>query len=270
MFRFLKITCGVALLLLIAAFPLLAQTQNATPDPNDQVVLVGTVDLSQGVIMVNGYIVVPSPDFQSATLYQGDLVVVIGYIQPDGVTVQATSVELFDEYTPPPEATEEPTAEVTPEITPEPTSVATAEVTPEPVGSVGCSQTNQPVAQRLADLFGVSYNEIMGWHCAGFGFGEIARAYLLADATGDTPQSYFADRQAGEGWGQIVKDAGVHPSELAPGHVIRPGHDQNDDGNGTSDDHPGNGNGHGNGNNGGNGNGNGNGGGNGNGKGGNG
>jgi hypothetical protein len=81
------------------------------------------------------------------------------------------------------------------------------------------SGNTQPVAARLAAAFGVPYAEIMGWHCKGFGFGEIAKAYLLAKKTGKAPGDYFGMRTKGEGWGQIVKDAGVKPQDLAPGQV---------------------------------------------------
>ncbi len=97
----------------------------------------------------------------------------------------------------------------------------------------------------------MSYDEIMGWFCQGFGFGEIARAYLMADSSGDPASTYFEQRQAGLGWGEIVKEAGVHPSSLAPGQVIRPQHDTTGDlpgnsgnagNNGNNGDHPNNGN----------------------------
>ena len=50
--------------------------------------------------------------------------------------------------------------------------------------SCGGNGGQHPVATRLADAFGVSYDEIMGWHCKGYGFGNIAKAYLLAQKTG--------------------------------------------------------------------------------------
>lgn len=258
MLRKLSIILLFAVLASAAALPLAAQT--ATPDPNNEVVVVGTVDLGQGVIMVNNYVIAPASAFQPAILHDGDLVVVIGYLLPDGITIRATSLEFFDD-SPMPEATPEVTPEVTPEMTPEVTPEATLEVTPEATATV-CGQVDQPVAQRLATAFDVSYDEIIGWHCAGFGFGEIARAYLLADASGLTPETYFNERLSGQGWGQIIKEAGVHPSELAPGQVIRPNHDQGDDGPGNSNgrgNSGNNGNGRGNnGNNGNNGNGRGN------------
>jgi hypothetical protein len=257
------------LLAATVALPLAAQT--ATPDPASTVVVVGPVDLGQGVIMVNNYIIAPASAFQPSILHQDDVVVVIGNLLPDGVTIQATSLELFD-GTPIPDLTPTPiwTATLTPIWSPtwSPTPVFTPTWSPTPVVSgtpaptqAACNHPDQPVAHRLADAFGVGYDEIMGWFCQGFGFGEIARAYLLADATGVPAATYFAQRQSGLGWGEIVKQTGVHPSDLAPGQVIRRGNGNgnNGNGNGNNGNH---GNGHGNGG-GNNGNGRGNGGGNG-------
>ena len=267
MLRSLSVLLLIALLAGFAVLPLTAQT--TTPDPNNEVVVVGPVDLGQGVIMVNNYIIAPASAFQPSILHQGDIIVVIGYLLPDGVTIQATSLEFFDgSPTPTSTATFTPTPIWSPTFTPTGTLTATptatasftptmtqTPATPTPTDT-GCNRPNHPVAQRLADAFGVSYDEIIGWHCAGFGFGEIARAYLLADATGATAASYFDQRRRGLGWGEIVKQTGVHPSDLAPGQVIRRGGNNDDDGDDQNDNHPGNGNsnGRGNGNNGNNGN----------------
>ena len=78
-----------------------------------------------------------------------------------------------------------------------------------------------PVAQALADEFGVPYETIIGWHCDGFGFGEIAKALLIAEQNeGVDPADLLARHAAGEGWGAIKKEYGVSPSDLAPGRVI--------------------------------------------------
>ncbi len=242
MFR--KLSILLIVLTLLAGVTVPSNAQTPTTDLNELVVVAGPVDLGQGVIMVTNYLIVPSTGLQPPILQEGDEIVVIGYLQPDGVTIVATSLELFDDTNPPPiEVIEESTEEPTAEVTLEPTAEVTAEPTPP-----SCSQPGQPVAQRLADAFGVPYAEVMGWHCQAFGFGEIARAYLLADSSGLPASTYFAQRQAGIGWGEIVKAAGVHPSTLAPGQVIRPQHDSTDDQPGSSGHGNGNGNGHSNGN----------------------
>ncbi|MCC6802111.1 MAG: hypothetical protein IT319_04425 [Anaerolineae bacterium] len=230
MFRIWAVGLFVSALLLVVALPSSGQT--ATLAPNSQVVVVGTVDLGQGVIMVNGYVIAPASAIQPALLHDGDLVVVIGYLLPDGATIQATSLELFDNtLTPtmtPTYTGTPPTATPTPTGTLSPTPQATWTPSVTPTNEV-CDQPNHPVAQRLANSFGVSYEEIIGWHCAGFGFGEIARAYLLADASSYSPETYFDMKSSGLGWGQIMHQTGVHPSELAPGRVIRHGNSRWDD-----------------------------------------
>ncbi len=256
---------------IFSALPLTAQTATPTPSPDSLVVVVGPVDLGQGVIMVNGYIIAPASAFEPSILHQGDEVIVIGYLLPDGATIHATSLEFFVEptLTPTPNWTPTftPTLNLTATLAPFPTATftptpnLTATATWLPIATstnVACNQPGHPVAMRLAEAFGVPYEEIIGWHCAGFGFGEITRAYLLADATGLTPDTYFAQRNAGIGWGQIIREAGVHPSDLAPGQVIRRNNGHGN-GNGNGNCGRGNGNGNGNPNCGGRGNGNGNG-----------
>src|SRR5258706_1070152 len=61
----------------------------------------------------------------------------------------------------------------------------------------------QPKSQSLAEKYGVPYDEIMGWFCQGFGFGEIDLAYRLSVGTGVTVTDAFALRQQGLGWGEI-------------------------------------------------------------------
>lgn len=67
-----------------------------------------------------------------------------------------------------------------------------------------CTGTqSHPTAERLAALYGVPYEEIMGWFCQRFGFGEIEQAYELNSLTGMAVTDIFALRTSGLGWGQI-------------------------------------------------------------------
>src|SRR5258706_13241797 len=61
-----------------------------------------------------------------------------------------------------------------------------------------------PVALRLADLLNVSYAQIMAWHCSGIGFGELTRAYLIAQKMGMTVDKGLALPKGGAGWGKIL------------------------------------------------------------------
>ena len=220
-----RISMALGLVLVLLAgmalvVPLSAQEVPPTADPNTVITITGEIDLSQGVVQVNGFTLIGT---LPAGLQQGDIVVVIGNQLADGLSIEVIVFEMVVPITPEPE----PTVEATPELTPEATVEATPEVTVEPEATleVGCTNENQPVAQSIADAFGVPYAEIMNLHCSGFGFGEIARAYLLEEATG-TPAVDFLDRQAaGEGWGNILRDTGVSPQDLAPGQLRRRGDD---------------------------------------------
>jgi hypothetical protein len=62
-----------------------------------------------------------------------------------------------------------------------------------------------PQGLALANKYGVSYDEIMGWNAQGFGFGEIDQAYGLSQETGTSVETIFEMRSSGMGWGQIRK-----------------------------------------------------------------
>jgi len=64
-----------------------------------------------------------------------------------------------------------------------------------------------PVGSAIASEYGIDYETVMGWHCAGFGFGEIMLALNLAagnDAV--TPEDLFNMRADGMGWGQLKQE----------------------------------------------------------------
>jgi len=119
----------------------------------------------------------------------------------------------------PVEATEEPTA--TPTDTPEPTEEPTAEPTEEPTPM----PTLHPVASALAEFFaeklGLNYEDIMGYHEDGMGFGVIAQAcwmsyalegdaellgdILEAKKSGDFSTITLPDGGTAKNWGQFRK-----------------------------------------------------------------
>ena len=63
-----------------------------------------------------------------------------------------------------------------------------------------------PSGVSLAQEYGVDYNEIMGWYCMGFGFGEVKLAYSMGAQYGVEPALLFSRRIGGEGWGAIKQD----------------------------------------------------------------
>ena len=88
-----------------------------------------------------------------------------------------------------------------------------------------------------AASFDVPYEELAQAHCDGNGLGEIARALALAeqDSVAATWQEILAMRDS-MGWGAILKEFDVKPSELAPGKVVS----KNKNKNKGDDDAPGN------------------------------
>lgn len=89
------------------------------------------------------------------------------------------------------------------EATPTGTPVTT--LTPEVPPSVCTGAEPQPTGMRLAAEFGVPYEEIMGWFCQNFGFGEIKSAYEMSRASGVPVEDIFTMRRSGMGWGNIKK-----------------------------------------------------------------
>lgn len=69
-----------------------------------------------------------------------------------------------------------------------------------------CSHEKQhPVGLKLAEKYQVSYEEIMGWFCQNYGFGEIDMAYEMSQQTGISVEELFAMKAGGSGWGNIRK-----------------------------------------------------------------
>jgi hypothetical protein len=120
--------------------------------------------------------------------------------------------------TPTPTATMTPTVTltatlpVTDTVTPTPTLTVTATLTPTLRTDCTGAQPH-PEGTRLAQLYGVSYDEIMGWFCQGFGFGEIDQAYSLSQQTGVSVPDIFAMRRSGLGWGEIKQDLLAKPGD---------------------------------------------------------
>ena len=91
---------------------------------------------------------------------------------------------------------------------------------PEPVLS-DTLPTTHPVGIVIALYFNIPYTQVMELHDDGFGFGEIARAYLTAYASDGvlTPEQVMEMRLAGIGWGQIKQEYGIHPGGNGLGSI---------------------------------------------------
>lgn len=96
--------------------------------------------------------------------------------------------------------------------TPTPTNTPTVTPTPESTEIGGrCENQPNPKAIKLANLYGVPVEEIVGWFCQGFGFGEIDLAYSLARSANVPVSTVFDLRKSGLGWGEIKKQLGGLP-----------------------------------------------------------
>lgn len=87
-----------------------------------------------------------------------------------------------------------------------------------------------PMATGIADTYGADAGEIMNMFCNGFSIGEIMLALQTQLMNGTPPEETLAQRQNGQGWGQIWKDAGLIGNQdigTPPGQVdkpVNPGH----------------------------------------------
>lgn len=131
-------------------------------------------------------------------------------------------------------ATETPTITPTPTLTGTPgttTPTVTATITatvPPKNNDNRCDNRSQqqPEALRLVHRYNVTYAEIMGWFCKGFGFGEIDLAYDLSLSSGTPVSDIFALRSSGLGWGQIKKQIDQKKTPGSKGKSNRNGHDK--------------------------------------------
>ena len=79
-----------------------------------------------------------------------------------------------------------------------------------------------PVGLVLSLFLNVPYTQVMELHNEGVGFGVIARAYLTAQASDGalTPEQALALFQSGTGWGEMMKQYGVHPGGKGLGTIM--------------------------------------------------
>jgi hypothetical protein len=87
-------------------------------------------------------------------------------------------------------------------------------------------EEHHPVAERLAEDHDVSYEEVIGWFCSGFGLGEIGLAYQIQSASGTPVDDLFGTRSdENMGWGLILQDKGLigRPEGAGPAEDVRRG-----------------------------------------------
>ncbi len=98
----------------------------------------------------------------------------------------------------------------------EPVALFQATITPTTEITSTTSHTH-PVAAAIAThfsgTFSTTYESVMALHQEGLGFGVIAKAYFAAQKLGIDPQVLLDEFAAGTGWGQIMKNHGLHPGQ---------------------------------------------------------
>lgn len=214
--RWLSLWAGLLLsLLVLGAF---AQENDGFDTLLFEIEGVYSVD-KEGVITVDGVVLAPAATFVPPQIANGTRVKVIGILLGDD-TLQVVSIEeVLDEE-------DEADAEVTPE--PQPEATPEAEVTPEPqpeatpeasAGGRVCVPNTHPVANAIANEFEVTVEEVIALHCAGEGFGNIARAYMLARALDGDVNAILAQR-GGKSWRDLLAEANLRPQDLAPGYAM--------------------------------------------------
>jgi hypothetical protein len=87
-----------------------------------------------------------------------------------------------------------------------------------------------PMATGIAERYGMAEGEVMAMFCNGFSIGEIMLALQTQMMNGTPAADSLAQRQNGQGWGQIWRDAGLIGNAdhgTPPGQAdkpVNPGH----------------------------------------------
>jgi hypothetical protein len=117
-----------------------------------------------------------------------------------------------------PTATATVTVTITPTVEPSPVVTGTATPTSTVVVTNCVGADPHPVARRLADEYGVGYDDVMGWFCGGrYGLGEIKIALEAGQALDMLPEDLLALKTELGGWGQVWHSLGLKgkPKKLA-------------------------------------------------------
>lgn len=188
------------------------------PEPGDTIVVVGPITITDDGIFVGDYEIAPAGAFNPSSLEDGDIVIIVGVLLNED-TVQASSFFLVEDLDEDDDEDEEECDEEDDEDCEE-------DEDDEDEDTGACTNLN-PVGETLAEAYEVDDEVILDWRCDGYGYGEIARALELAKLSGDDADEILARREDGEGWGNILKDYDIHPSDLAPGRTISNGKNKN-------------------------------------------
>jgi len=86
--------------------------------------------------------------------------------------------------------------------------------------AASCIRATHPVVETLSEEFDLESSAIIELYCAGNGFGDLARALLLSDETGEAPDVYLDQLNSGQEWGDITRAAGFEPGTVSPDRVL--------------------------------------------------
>lgn len=104
---------------------------------------------------------------------------------------------------PPPPTPTQPLPTETPLPTDTPLPPPTSTPAPAPTQTPEEPTNQHPQGIALSEKYNVPYAEIMDWHNQGYGFGDIDKAYELAQETGTAVSSILGMLSSGMGWGEI-------------------------------------------------------------------
>lgn len=237
----LRLLTAAAILLFIMVLPAFAQEtedgEETVVEQDGLVIVTGTLTFEDDSILVAGYVIAPAGAFIPADYEDGDKVIVTGVLLPDGETIQAISIELFnngveeecdpeidldcdvEEECDPAVDTD---CDVEEECDPAVDTDCDVEEECDPAVDTECDEEEDDeeevelpdapcataaghVGQRIANDFGVTVEEVMALRCDGYGFGEIVLALSLANGDADKLDEILAMREDGYGWGRIKK-----------------------------------------------------------------
>jgi len=245
----------IAMLSLLVIMPATAQEVTEVTEEFDtiEITFEGYISFdADGNVLIDGYFLAPAGAISPSLLSEGQYVSVTGvFLNDDTFQLTAIDTSVEEPVDCDVDGTTEDTADDCVEEPPvdEPTCDAdgtTEDTADDCVEEEECTPDGHPVAARIADAFDVSPCEVEEMHDAGNGFGNIAKAYLLAEAANQAildglaegeevdptlltdPQAFIDMHSSGTGWGQIVQASGIHPSALAPGQLKNRGNSDDD------------------------------------------
>jgi len=87
---------------------------------------------------------------------------------------------------------------------------APAAPTATAVPAVDCTQQeHHPIAQSIADDFGISYDQVMAWACAGETFDDILLALQTSEMSHRRADELLAMKKQAGGWDKVWESLGL-------------------------------------------------------------